>query len=67
MPVRKGIILCATTVLTDVDAITTITEDATATIAAADATTTAVILISGTVADAVPSHLLRLQESISAF
>lgn len=63
---RKGIILCATTVLTDVDA-TTITEViATATIVAADATTTAAISISDAVAAAVLSHLRRLQESISA-
>lgn len=67
MSFRKGIILCATTALTDVDAITTITEDAISTIVAADATTTAAILISDAVADAVPSHLLRLRESISAF
>lgn len=63
MPVRKGIILCATTALTDVDATTTEVAAA-ATTAAADATTTAAILISDV--DAVPSHLHKPQESISA-
>lgn len=61
---KKGAYLCATTALTDVDAIMT-TEVAaiSTTIAAAAATTTAATLILD--ADAVLSHLHRLQESIS--
>lgn len=65
MPKRKGISLCATTALTDVDATTTEVAAA-ATTAAAAATTTAAILISDVDADAVPLHLHRLPESISA-